>query len=497
MFTYHHATRCAIVLMAFVVLFTGGCATIPVPTRSGHLGMDDPLGRCADFFDTLDRRVVHAQIIDPGAFKVPGHPYLRIDRFLASFREEVSDEAAFTAWVDRMQVLDQTARRYEIANLPDVGPPQDRETLYDRVITCGNRLKAADFQTEDQRRGLREKITAPDEYILLRQILGIYPITRLFISLGVSRWHAEIHRSFTVEPPADGSSTRYVPETGGVLPEPRVIVAHAGRDALGIPRYTADALEALFQHHAPVWEVRTQVDDDRIGTPFWTSAEILAVDTGRPVTFMLLSHTRFQGEILTQLNYMIWFPSRPKVHMLDIYGGLLDGLNYRVTLNTQGEPLLYETVHHCGCYYAAYPTRALKVRENIAYAEPPLILKAPDIPSGRQGMTVAMQSRTHFVHHLYPSGIEANADSVAYTLTHYDRLRSLDDGRGGRRSMFGPNSLAPGTERLERWLFWPTGVLSPGAMRQWGRHAVAFVGERHFDDPFFMEEMFEVESYPN
>jgi hypothetical protein len=27
-------------------------------------------------------------------------------------------------------------------------------------------------------------------------------------------------------------------------------------------------------------------------------------------------------------------------------------------------------------------------------------------------------------------------------------------------------------------------------MRQWGRHAVAFVGRRHFDDPLYMDRMF-------
>jgi hypothetical protein len=27
-------------------------------------------------------------------------------------------------------------------------------------------------------------------------------------------------------------------------------------------------------------------------------------------------------------------------------------------------------------------------------------------------------------------------------------------------------------------------------MRQWGKHAVAFVGQRHFDDPFYLDEMF-------
>ena len=56
--------------------------------------------------------------------------------------------------------------------------------------------------------------------------------------------------------------------------------------------------------------------------------------------------------------------------------------------------------------------------------------------------------------------------------------------------MFDQYSLAPGSERLERFFFWPTGVLSPGGMRQWGRHAVAFVGRRHFDDPNYMDKMF-------
>ena len=55
--------------------------------------------------------------------------------------------------------------------------------------------------------------------------------------------------------------------------------------------------------------------------------------------------------------------------------------------------------------------------------------------------------------------------------------------------MFSQDSIASGSERLERWILWPTGVLSPGAMRQWGRHAVAFEGKRHFDDPY-MERMF-------
>jgi hypothetical protein len=34
------------------------------------------------------------------------------------------------------------------------------------------------------------------------------------------------------------------------------------------------------------------------------------------------------------------------------------------------------------------------------------------------------------------------------------------------------------------------GIPNPGAMRQWGTHATAFVGRRHFDDPFLIDRAF-------
>ena len=37
------------------------------------------------------------------------------------------------------------------------------------------------------------------------------------------------------------------------------------------------------------------------------------------------------------------------------------------------------------------------------------------------------------------------------------------------------------------------GIRSPGAMRQWGHHATAFVGRRHFDDPYLIEQLFTLE----
>jgi hypothetical protein len=34
------------------------------------------------------------------------------------------------------------------------------------------------------------------------------------------------------------------------------------------------------------------------------------------------------------------------------------------------------------------------------------------------------------------------------------------------------------------------GIANPGAMRQWGTHATAFVGRRHFDDADLFERRF-------
>lgn len=74
-----------------------------------------------------------------------------------------------------------------------------------------------------------------------------------------------------------------------------------------------------------------------------------------------------------------------------------------------------------------------------------------------------------------------------------DVLRSQPLSRGGTRSLFRPDGLVPGSERAERYFFWPMGIYEPGAMRQWGRHATAFVGRRHFDDADLLERYFTIE----
>ena len=70
------------------------------------------------------------------------------------------------------------------------------------------------------------------------------------------------------------------------------------------------------------------------------------------------------------------------------------------------------------------------------------------------------------------------------------RSSTLPRAAGGTRSAYGSDGLVRGSERGERFFFWPMGIQSAGQMRQWGRHATAFVGRRHFDDPLLFDSYF-------
>jgi hypothetical protein len=84
----------------------------------------------------------------------------------------------------------------------------------------------------------------------------------------------------------------------------------------------------------------------------------------------------------------------------------------------------------------------------------------------------------------------APQESILYDVQSYDLLNNLEND-GGNRSLFGDKGLIAGSERLERFTLWPTGILSVGAMRQWGTHATGFIEEQQFDDADLLGKYFE------
>ena len=240
-------------------------------------------------------------------------------------------------------------------------------------------------------------------------------------------------------------------------------------------------------------EIDTFGDADRIGAPVWRSPSQPDVDTSSPTVYRRLSFARIAGRIHLQLNYVLWFPERPVTGPLDILGGRLDGITLRITLDEGGRAVMYDAMHNCGCYHMFIPTPRMRRREGAgSYDEPPLIPQPVPVRIGSPVLRIA--HRTHYVQRLYDgrrTRPREHFERHSYELSDYDELRSIPT-ENGRRSLFGPDGIVPGTERRERWLFWPMGVRSPGAMRQWGHHAIAFIGRRHFDDPDWIERFFQL-----
>jgi hypothetical protein len=490
-------------LLVLLVL-TGGCGMLRGPAVapfSTHLTEQGSAGACANYFEVLDQAVLEAGVADRQSRRVQGFPYLRVNRFLASFADQRLAEPALTAWVDRLASLDREARKAEIANLPaslhqGLSGPDGEADLLQAAISCGSRLRDIDLTTAENLERLRGRATVQPNYSTTKSILGLYPVTALFVRMGIGRYHRGIEETYETQLsqlPVAGRLVRYTPAAaqGHTVAEAASLLERASDDPLGIPKLTAEEQDLLFAALAPVWEIDVNGDYDRIGTPYWDDNPLPRIDTSRPRVFTLLSHTRFQGEILPQLNYVIWFPERPLQGAFDMLGGRLDGLTWRVTLDRHGKPLIYDTIHNCGCYHMFFPSRDLEARQHDSICtEPVLVPQQPPDLAGSGRLVIRVASRTHYIERIYTDDKALEGKNIALTFAPYNELRSLPAGAAGRRSLFGPDGIVPGTERREKWLLWPTGVPDPGAMRQWGNHATAFIGRRHFDEPDLIERLF-------
>jgi len=495
-------------ILASAALLLAGCAATHGPFDSHLASEAQPVRACAEWFQALEAEIDAGGVRDAQDARVRGFPYLRVDRALAALAPKAAqDWNALHALADRMTGLDLAARRAEIANLPEervralpgLVLDAQRGEAASRTRECARLLREIDFSKPASSRLVLARATVPDDYSSASRFFGIYALSRIPFAAGVRRWEAETLASFErrrLGQVAPGQvRIRIAPPASPVLGHSGVagILAGAARNPLGIPEPTAQDRELLLAAHAPSFEIDVAGDADRFGRLHWVAgAPSPAVDATFPTVYARISHAVYRGRVLLQLVYTIWFPERPPQANGDIYAGRLDGVTWRVTLAEDGEPVLFDSIHPCGCYHLFFPTPRARTIPSPGglqeWAFSPTAL--PRVQPGERAL-LRIASGTHYL-----EGVEMvrGLDSLArYTLASDEDLRSLPLPGGGRRSIFGPDGLVPGTEREERDLFWPMGIASAGAMRQWGRHATAFVGRRHFDDADLVERRFILE----
>jgi len=478
-----------------------GCAVAP-----GRLA-SDPEAQCRDVFQRADEAIAGAGVQDGMATRVAGFPYLRASRFLASYARDDLSAAQLDQWIGRMMALGREAHRIELANLPDARREELGHALREIGVRdaspgvaleeCAKQLAAADRARPERQAELRGAVYVPDDYVTWHRVVGLYWLTRIPFANGVRDWHRDVYATFALPLdalPVTGRLAAYASPPGSLTGgEPAALLARASANPLGIPEPRGDDLESLFRAFAPGFVVDTRSAADLPGELGWGEDGLPSVVSRAPVVYRRVSHTRYEGRALLQLNYAIWFPERPLGAGWDILGGRLDGVLWRVTLGPGGEPWMFDTIHHCGCYHQFFPTPQAVLKEQPdTLDEPALVPQTLPRVGPHTRITLRLEAGTHYVQRVVlDAGLPGKA--VEYVFADDDVLRSVSLKEGGRRSVFRPDGIVPGSERGERWLFWPMGVPEPGAMRQWGRHATAFVGRRHFDDPGLLERYFTVQ----
>ncbi len=500
-----HTGRLAAATLA--ALIAGGCATLPEgPVDAGEA----PTRACHNLFERADAAARAADTVDARAEPIAEFPWLRVDRPLASFRDEVTSGPRFNAWLRHLAHLDAEARSHELANLPAErrdalaaqwepaararGLPPEPETA---LATCREILNDELRRDDDARERLRAAATVPDAYATWMRVVGLYPVARLFGRPQVVALHERLAEGLETGPDTDITRDYQVPteslgDTAPTVAEAAATARTLRRDALGIPVPDERERATLFSAHAPLWQVETTSEADRPGALVLEDGGRPVVDTERPVEYRHFSWTRIDELVLPQLNYTVWFPERPRDGWIDPYAGHLDAVTWRVTLGPAGRVLAYDSIHACGCYYTLLPGPSWRAVADLPLREEPVFapLPAPQ-PGPNEQIRVSLESGPHYI--LAVDTVErddAPTDAPLAPLPS-DHLRSLPLPNGGHASAYDSDGLIPASRRAERFFLWPFGVPSAGAMRQEGHHAIAFIGRRHFDDPRLLEGLLE------
>lgn len=457
----------SLALVVFIAIGLSGCAHY-----SSTPALRDELLGCLEIFNANDQLIRKMERVDAQYARVSEFPYLRINRLLASLKNSLDDAAKRALWLVKLGELDKEARLIENSNLLHASG-------YDESTFNQCRAKLIEDVANNQAtfEQLLARAYVPDSYSQTSRIAGFYYLTRWPVFRGALALQAR-------ETPSElGISSHASPlKTYGPEGNLTALIAptEPDLDQLGFPQLSERELANLLTRYAPQWRIETVTNDDIPGRLVW-SENAVSVDTQAPTTYQNIAFTLFEEQLLLQLSYTIWFSGVPAKRPFDLYAGELDGVTFRLTLDQDFKPLIADIMHNCGCYYMAFPSQRLRRRANNDEFEEPLWVphKLP-ILADDQRFNIRLRAGDHFVQAL-DAGLATTPDHKL-TMASYDQLRRLRFNQMSTRSAFSARGLIENSHRYERFILWPMGVLSAGAMRQTGHHAIAFIGRRHFDD---------------
>lgn len=453
---------------------------LPVPLDpSVFVGILKGYKDCRAKYAEMDARIDAAGVRDGSYYRVPGFPYLRTDRFAASFANEVKGLDEVAGWTRRMREFDQEAREFEYQNL-GLSEQEIGTWRYD-LLSCGSGLATMEL-FEDANLALLRKMAVPGaEYRPGKATLAEAQRKQLAVH------DTDLLKRFSGPLPAADDRAPLKLWNAKPVEDLSLIAQGYGNaipDELGVPALIDSQWRAFAERHAPALWIESASDRDQPGMPA-VQGTALSVDPARPRMHYQITFTRFGKQALAQINYFIWFKGSEGLN------GDVDGLIWRVTLDARAEPLVYESVRASGRDHLWFPAQPLKRRARSARNADdgdPLFPQAEPI-SGPVALRIG--AGDHALRRVVPLAEASSGDAArAYQLARYEEVFTLAAGDGRTRSLYDANGQIPGVKDGEQARLWGDRVTAAGALRALGRVPVTAIGSRHFDDADRLDRLF-------
>ncbi|WP_225445005.1 hypothetical protein [Photobacterium arenosum] len=477
------------VLTLLSFLLMTACTSLPEPIPDSIPAQQQIYTRsqadCVDLLTDFKRTVQQQGVQDAQLTWDPRFPHLAFDRFSLSWLFELTDRESKRQWLDYVSHQAAVQRQAEYQNLPD-------NTAYGLkpLDLCAEQLVGRSlYQPALWSALITEPPQLPSGYATWQRVLGLYPVTQHFARPSMDKEKRRLISHFIQ--PVEGYAIRYAPDDRPSLNRLQIQAwfrQARERSALSWPLLSAEQQQSLLSFYAPVFQVETRSRDDFPGQVRYVTPSQPGVVPQKPTLYTHVSYTRFYGQTLMQLNYTLWFANRTARSGVDPYAGQFDGVLLRLTLDADGQPYILDSIHHCGCYHMVFAlSPALTFAPPGNKAEWPVTLQ---VYAGHQTdkLGVTLSSGEHMVKDV--QWLRHDVRARVLTVLPYDQLRSLPAATSHNKSLFNSQAMLPASVRAERFYLWPLGVKSPGTQRQLGHHATAFIGKRHFDEPFLLETLF-------
>jgi hypothetical protein len=498
--TFH--THCFRIGAALSLAVLSGCASINVatvdqqPMGKPQALIQEDIGECLVGYGALETTARELGLVDARHQRVQGFPHLRTSRFLASFDSGELSDVAYQRWLTRQNDKAVEGLLMEWKRLP----PADKRQLsqhwqgtqadVERALgECGEAL--VEHQAALPR---LTGVTPDDHYQSWKRWLGLYPLTAIPFYMGVVNEHDYLQgkqRDFANTRAENiGQWTHYQRQAPSLeLDEASAILGRQQPDALGIPLLAPATQDQLLDAFMPAIAIKHTSNglaaNDRPLRLIADASGAIIRDISQPTLYTHISFGRYQDQITTQLNYSVWFKERRPGQPLDLLAGQFDGLTWRVHLSSSGTVLGYDQMHQCGCWYQFFPASGFSPKPALPVTQEPFNIGRTLDPE--QPLTLWLEPNTHHVLGVLPTKMPESVKPM--NVLPYAELRALPSQDGQHYSPFNAQGLIPESRRPERFVFWPMGIPSPGGTRIQGTHAIAFIGQRHFDAPRILEEL--------